>query len=119
LLNELPNVFCAKSWSNFGAHLKTARGILLLVDTIKATGEVMAESHRQERDLGPEKEAAAVPYTASGHPPVEQLMAKQGTGPITDVSVLRGNFWPEEESMEEFLATIREWRCHKRVDRSA
>jgi hypothetical protein len=118
LLNELPNVFCAESWSNFRAHLKKAWGIFL-VETIKTTGEVMAELHRQERNLGREKEAAAVPYTASGHPPVEQLMAKQGTGPITDVSVLRGNFWPEEESMEEFLATIREWRCHKRVDRSA
>jgi hypothetical protein len=79
----------------------------------------MAELHRQEQDLGPETRAAAVPYTASGHSSVEQLMAEQGTGPITDVSVLHGNFWPEEESVEEFVATIREWRGHKRVDRSA
>jgi len=42
-------------------------------------------------------------------------MAQQGTGPITDVSVLHGDFWPEEESIEEFVATYREWRGHKRA----
>jgi len=78
----------------------------------------MAELHRRQRDPGTEGRAA-VPYTASGHPSIEQLMAEQGTGPITDVSVLHGNFWPEEESVEEFVATIREWRGHKRVDPSA
>lgn len=46
-------------------------------------------------------------------------MAEQGTAPITDVSVLHGDFWPEEESVEEFVATIREWRGHKRPDPSA
>jgi hypothetical protein len=39
-------------------------------------------------------------------------MAEQGTGPIMDVSVLHGDFWPEEESSEEFLETLREWRGH-------
>lgn len=42
-------------------------------------------------------------------------MAQQGTGPITDVSVLHGDFWPEEESIEEFVATCREWRGHRRA----
>jgi hypothetical protein len=39
----------------------------------------------------------------TGHPSVDQLMAGQGTGPITDVAVLHGDFWPEEESIEDFL----------------
>ncbi len=39
-----------------------------------------------------------------------KLMAEQGTGPIPDVSVLHGDFWPEGEPVEEFVATIREWR---------
>jgi len=38
-------------------------------------------------------------------------MAEQGTGPITDVAALHGDFWPEEESVEEFVA-VREWRGH-------
>jgi hypothetical protein len=46
-------------------------------------------------------------------------MAEQGTGPIADASVLRGTFWAEEESVEEFVATVREWCGHKRVDQSA
>lgn len=43
-------------------------------------------------------------------------MAEQGTGPITDVSALHGDFWPEEESIEAFLETLHEWRGHKRTD---
>ena len=64
----------------------------------------------------PDSRPATVSYAASGHPSIEQLMAQQGTGPITDVSLLHGDFWPEEESVEEFVATIREWRGHKRTD---
>jgi hypothetical protein len=58
-------------------------------------------------------------YTAAGHPSFAQLMAEQGTGPITDVSVLHGDFWPEEESIEEFLATLYDWRGRKRTDPAA
>ena len=66
-----------------------------------------------------EDRTAAERYCATGHPSVEQLMAEQGTRPIPDVSVLHGDFWPEEESIEEFLETLREWRGHKRTDPAA
>ncbi|MEK7408916.1 MAG: hypothetical protein AAB225_27955 [Acidobacteriota bacterium] len=79
----------------------------------------MAELKRQQRDPAPDDRPASVRYAAAGHPPVEQLMAEQGTGPITDVSVLHGDFWPEEESIEEFLETLRKWRGHKRTDPAA
>jgi hypothetical protein len=79
----------------------------------------VAQLKRQQRDGELENRPATVPYASSGHPSIEQLMAEQGTGPITDVSVLHGDFWPEEESVEEFVATIREWRGHKRTDPSA
>jgi len=46
-------------------------------------------------------------------------MAEQGTRPITDVSVLHGDFWPEEESIENFLEILHEWRGHKRTDPAA
>ena len=61
----------------------------------------------------------AVQYSAAGHPSIEQLVAEQGTGPITDASVLYGDFWPEEESIEEFLETLHEWRGHVRTDPAA
>jgi len=46
-------------------------------------------------------------------------MAEQGIGPITDISLLRGDFWPEEESIAEFLEALHEWRGHKRTDPAA
>lgn len=58
-------------------------------------------------------------YLAKGHPSLEQLMREQGTGPITDVSVLHGDFWPEEESIEDFLDALHEWRGHKQTDPAA
>jgi hypothetical protein len=79
----------------------------------------VAELNRQHQDSAPEERLKSVRYAASGHPSVEQLMAEQDTGPITDVSVLRGEFWPEEESIEDFLETLHEWRGHKRTDPAA
>ena len=58
-------------------------------------------------------------YAAQGHPSIEHLMAQQGTSPITDVRVLHGDFWPEEESIEDFLAALHEWRGHNKTDRAA
>jgi hypothetical protein len=68
----------------------------------------VAELNRQRRESA---EAERSKSTA-GHPSVEQLVAEQGTGPITDVSVLHGDFWAEEESIEEFLEALHEWRGH-------
>lgn len=79
----------------------------------------MSQLNRQQSNSEPENRSATVPYASSGHPSIEQLMAEQGTEPIIDVSVLHGNFWPEEESVEEFVATIREWRGHTRTVPSA
>jgi hypothetical protein len=38
---------------------------------------------------------------------------------LADVSVLHGDFWPEEETVEELLAALHEWRGHKRADPAA
>ncbi|MGA2593519.1 MAG: hypothetical protein ABSH32_26690 [Bryobacteraceae bacterium] len=46
-------------------------------------------------------------------------MTAQGTGPITNPSVLHGNFWPEEESIEDFLEALHQWRGHRRTDPAA
>lgn len=68
-----------------------------------------------EKNIQRETPAVGDRYSATGHPSFTQLMAEQGTGPITDISVLHGDFWPEEESIEEFLATLYEWRGRKRT----
>jgi hypothetical protein len=79
----------------------------------------MVKVNCQRRDFAPNDRSASVRYAATGHPSVDQLMAEQGTGPITGVSALHGDFWPEEESIEDFLDTLHEWRGHKRTDSAA
>jgi hypothetical protein len=74
----------------------------------------VAKVNRQHRDAAADNRPAPVPDASNGYPSVEQLMAEQGTGPITDMSVLHVDFWPEEETVEKFLATLREWRGHER-----
>ena len=58
-------------------------------------------------------------YSSSGHPSVRELTAQQNTGPITDVSVLYGDFWPEDEPIDDFLAALHEWRGHRRTGPAA
>jgi len=33
-----------------------------------------------------------------------------------DPKDLLGSFWPEEESIDDFLAAMREWRGHAKTD---
>jgi len=68
---------------------------------LKVRGEAFADKANDPHDY------------RRGHPSFDELMAQQGTGPITDVSSLHGDFWPEEEDVEDFIAAYREWRGHK------
>ena len=58
-------------------------------------------------------------YASSGHPTIEELKAAQGTVATADPRDLLGDFWPEEEDIDVFLATLREWRGHTETDRAA
>ncbi|MEP7354059.1 MAG: hypothetical protein ABI824_12585 [Acidobacteriota bacterium] len=53
-----------------------------------------------------------------GHPTLEELMAEQGTSPI-DFSTLPKDPEPDDDWVDEFIATYREWRGHKRTDSAA
>ena len=41
---------------------------------------------------------------------LQTLAARQGVHPVTNFNDLLGDFWPEEETADEFVATMREWR---------
>ncbi len=58
-------------------------------------------------------------YTSSGHPTIEELKAAQGTVVTENPTDLLGSFWPEDEDIDVFLATLREWRGHDEADRAA
>ncbi len=49
-------------------------------------------------------------YARSGHPSLEELTAAQGLTFPREPSELLGDFWPQEESTEEFLQALRESR---------
>ena len=58
-------------------------------------------------------------YVRAGHPSIEELVAEQGTRFRPNPADLLGDFWPEEESIEDFLKALHEWRGHDRSDRAA
>ena len=58
-------------------------------------------------------------YNFDADPSLDEIIAQQGKGPITDLSVLHGDFWPEEETIEDFLAALHEWRGHRRAGPAA
>ena len=41
---------------------------------------------------------------------LETLAAQQGIKPIADPRELHGDFWPEDDSIDEFMAAVRQWR---------
>jgi hypothetical protein len=54
-----------------------------------------------------------------GHPTIDELAAAQGVVFPRDPSELLGSFWPEEESVDDFLRAMREWRGHSKTDPAA
>ena len=55
-------------------------------------------------------------YNFDADPSLEKIIAQQGKGPVTNLAALHGDFWPEEESIDDFLVALHEWRGHKRAD---
>ena len=58
-------------------------------------------------------------YTSAGHPSIRELKLAQGTIPTSDPRELFGDFWPVDENIDDFLATLREWRGHTETDQAA
>ena len=58
-------------------------------------------------------------YLLLGHPSIAELMTEQGVKPIGDPQELLGDFWPEDESVDDFIAAVREWRGHRPSDQAA
>jgi hypothetical protein len=58
-------------------------------------------------------------YNFYANPTVDELIAQQGRGPINDPQILLGDFWPEDEPIEAFLAALHGWRGHDGSDRES
>jgi len=58
-------------------------------------------------------------YAHSGHPSIEELMDAQRVTFPRDPRDFLGEFWPEEESIDDFLAALYEWRGRVKTDPAA
>ena len=58
-------------------------------------------------------------YSSAGHPSIKELKVAQGTIATSDPRDLIGDFWTEEENIDDFLAALREWRGHTQTDQAA
>jgi hypothetical protein len=63
--------------------------------------------------------AVAEKYIREGHPTIDELVAEQRLVFPRDPHELLGDFWPAEESIDDFLAAMREWRGHAKTDPAA
>lgn len=41
---------------------------------------------------------------------LEKLATEQGVQPVTDFDSLKADFWPKDESVDDFVRTVRERR---------
>ncbi len=64
----------------------------------------------QKSDTFDEAEGERARETAEARARLLRLAKEQGVQPIQSIDDLQGDFWPEEESTEEFLAWLRETR---------
>jgi hypothetical protein len=58
-------------------------------------------------------------FDFEANPTLDELIAQQGKSPVTDLSELHGDFWPDDEPIEDFLTALHDWRGHKREDPAA
>jgi hypothetical protein len=58
-------------------------------------------------------------YIRGGHPTIDELVAEQRLTFPRDPNDLIGDFWPEDESIDDFLAAVRESRGHAQTDPAA
>ena len=88
--------------------------IFLATDLVAATaiGNVWIASSEETVLHEPRPDAGALEelYAFDALPSLEALADAQGVQPIEDIDDLVADFWPEDESIEDFMATIRRWR---------
>lgn len=63
--------------------------------------------------------SGAEKYIRNGHPTIDELVTEQRVVFPRDPRDLLGDFWPEEESIDDLLRALREWRGHRNTDPAA
>lgn len=61
------------------------------------------------RRMGPALVSGSTFFEAAGAG-LASLGEGQSVNPVTDLKALSGDFWPDEESPDDFVAAVRGWR---------
>jgi predicted HTH domain antitoxin len=80
-------------------------------DAAMVLGEsgVESASARLERRMGP-RAVSGDAFYSQPHGVLGTLAAEQGVRPVRRFEDLLGDFWPEDESADDFITAIRQWR---------
>ncbi len=70
----------------------------------------MSDSDGSNRDASVKNHQQAIASFLEGKVDLDELAAQQGVEPITNLGELFGDFWPEDETADEFLAELERWR---------
>lgn len=70
-------------------------------------------------EMNPSLNELVQAHTRAGCPSIAQLAAAQGVSFPRDPRELLGDFWPPDESADDFLAALHEWRGHAKTDPAA
>ena len=70
----------------------------------------MTKVNREEARVKREAELAREQARSQAHLRAWELAKRQGVKPIQNIDELKGDFWPEEESADEFLSWLRKTR---------
>lgn len=81
---------------------------------VKGKGRSKTAASAGKRTGGKTLPAAKRNGAVKGNRTVEALAAEQGVGPAEDFDKLLGDFWPEDETADEFIAAVRRWRREKK-----
>jgi hypothetical protein len=88
--------------------------VRLVGEATEAEGEILSLKIEHvevlDRHLEVEKRGEKGTSFLDGKIDLEALAAQQRVSTVSDFDSLLGDFWPEEESADQFIATIREWR---------
>lgn len=72
-------------------------------------GHAPTAQDRLAQRMGPSA-VAGTAFVTQPPPDLATLAAQQGVRPVTRFEDLLADIWPEEEDVDAFIATLRQWR---------
>ncbi len=90
------------------------RYVRLVGEATEAEGEILSlkigDIEVLDREVDAEERAEKGAVFFESKTDLESLAAQQGVSAVSNFDSLLGDFWPEDESADQFIASVRAWR---------